>query len=198
MKVRKEHPQWLETLLSFMTALNNWAAKLAGLLLIGMVLAVTVSVFARLLYTYTGIALSVTWAEEVARYMMVGCVFIGGAVAAYHLRLIGVDIVPAMAPPALARWLRLISQLMTLTLAVLLVWKSTRLLELGLRQSSPALEIPMTSVYALMYAGCILLALNSVVHAMREIVAPIIEVEDEPEVQKPPVNLMHRSQEVHS
>src|SRR5690606_41465353 len=122
--------------------------------------------------------------------LMRGFVFIGAGVAAYQLRLVGVDIVPAMAPPALARWLRLISQLMTLTLAVLLVWKSTRLLELGLRQSSPALEIPMTSVYALMYAGCIYLALNSVVHASRVIVAHIIEVEIVAEARAPHVQLV--------
>lgn len=70
---------------------------------------------------------------------MVGSVFIGGAVAAYHLRLIGVDVFVGLVPERLARWLRLLSHLLTLALAVLLVWKSVRLIELGLKQWSPAM-----------------------------------------------------------
>lgn len=94
-----------------MHALNNMAEKCAGLFLLGMIIAISVSVFARLLYTYTGIPLSAPWAEELARYLMVGSVFIGGAVAAYHLRLIGVDVFVGLVPERLARWLRLLSHL---------------------------------------------------------------------------------------
>lgn len=46
-----------------MHALNNMAEKCAGLFLLGMIIAISVSVFARLLYTYTGIPLSAPWAE---------------------------------------------------------------------------------------------------------------------------------------
>ena len=62
-----------------MNTVNNVAEKCAGLLLLGMIVAISISVLARLLYTYTGIPLSAPWAEEIARcYMMVGSVFIGG------------------------------------------------------------------------------------------------------------------------
>ncbi|WP_258231547.1 TRAP transporter small permease [Achromobacter pulmonis] len=134
-----------------------------------MIVAISVSVFARLLYTYTGIPLSAPWAEELARYLMVGSVFIGGAVAAYHLRLIGVDVFVSMVPESVARWLRLLSHLLTLVLALLLVWKSARLIELGLKQWSPAMELPMTYVYALMAVGCVLMCANTLTNAVREL-----------------------------
>jgi len=152
-----------------MKKVNNFAQKCAGLFLLGMVLAVSISVFARLLYTYTGIPLSATWAEEVSRYLMVGTVFVGGAVAAYELRLIGVDAFMTMAPPRLARWLRLVAHVLTLVFALLLVWKSTRLIELGLKQWSPAMEIPMAYVYSLMFIGCVLMSANTLVHVIGEL-----------------------------
>ncbi|CAB3697590.1 TRAP transporter small permease [Achromobacter pestifer] len=152
-----------------MNAVNNAAEKCAGLLLLGMIIAISVSVFARLIYTYAGISLSAPWAEEIARFMMVGSVFIGGAVAAYHLRLIGVDVFVSLVPERLARWLRLVSHVLTLVLALLLVWKSIRLIELGLRQWSPALEMPMAYVYSMMAIGCLLMCANTLTNAVKEL-----------------------------
>ncbi|MGB6106107.1 MAG: TRAP transporter small permease [Pusillimonas sp.] len=152
-----------------MTSINNAAEKCAGLFLLGMVIAISISVFARLLYTYTGIPISVPWAEELGRYMMVGSVFIGGAVAAYHLRLIGVDVLVSVIPEHIARWLRLLSHVLTLTLALLLVWKSIKLIELGLKQWSPAMEAPMAYVYSLMFAGCLLMCANTLTNVIKEL-----------------------------
>lgn len=152
-----------------MATVNNLAEKCAGLFLLGMVLAISISVFARLLYTYTGIPLTAPWAEELSRYLMVGCVFIGGAVAAYRLRLIGVDAFISIIPEHIARWVRLLAHLLTLILTVLLVWKSLRLIDLGLRQWSPAMEIPMAYVYSLMFAGCALMCANTLMHVLGEL-----------------------------
>lgn len=158
-----------QALQRIMDGINGAAEKCAGLFLFGMIVAISVSVFARLLYTYTGIPLSAPWAEELARYLMVASVFIGGAVAAYHLRLIGVDVFASLVPERLARWLRLLSHLLTLALAVLLVWKSVRLIELGLKQWSPAMEMPMAYVYSLMAIGCLLMCANTLTNAAKEL-----------------------------
>jgi len=152
-----------------MESINNAAEKVAGLFLFGMIVAVSISVLARLLYTYTGISVSTPWAEELARFLMVGSVFIGGAVAAYHLRLIGVDVFASLVPERIARWLRFVSHLLTLALAVLLVWKSTRLIELGMKQWSPAMEMPMAYVYACMAIGCLLMCANTLTNAAKEL-----------------------------
>lgn len=152
-----------------MTSINSVAEKCAGLFLLGMVISISISVFARLLYTYTGVPWSVPWAEELGRYMMVGSVFIGGAVAAYHLRLIGVDVFITAIPERIARWLRFLAHVLTLALALLLVWKSIQLIQLGLRQWSPAMEMPMAYVYILMGIGCVLMCANTFTHAVREL-----------------------------
>ncbi|NMK48896.1 TRAP transporter small permease [Achromobacter sp. Bel] len=152
-----------------MDSINNAAEKCSGLFLLGMIAAVSISVFTRLLYTYTGISLSTPWAEELARFLMVGSVFIGGAVAAYHLRLIGVDVFASLVPERIARWLRLLSHLLTLALALLLVWKSIRLIELGFKQWSPAIEMPMAYVYASMAIGCLLMCANTLTNAAKEL-----------------------------
>ncbi|NYT78940.1 TRAP transporter small permease [Alcaligenaceae bacterium] len=152
-----------------MNSVNGFAEKCAGLFLLGMVVAISISVFARLLYTYTGIPLSAPWAEELGRYMMIGSVFIGGAVAAYNLRLIGVDAFVGAVPDHIARWLRLVAHILTLSLALLLVWKSIRLIDLGFKTWSPAMEIPMAYVYFLMCIGCVLLCANTLMHVVGEL-----------------------------
>ena len=152
-----------------MTVVNDVVEKCAGLFLIGMVVAVSISVFARIIYSYAGIPLSAPWAEEVGRYMMIGSVFAGGAVAAYNLRLIGFDALVGAIPEPIARWLRLISHIMTLVLALLLVWKSVRLVELGLNVWSPAMAMPMAYVYFLMFIGSVLLSANMLMHVFGEI-----------------------------
>jgi TRAP-type C4-dicarboxylate transport system permease small subunit len=152
-----------------MTSVNNVAEKCAGLFLMGMVVAISISVFARMLYTYTGIPLSAPWAEELGRFMMIGSVFVGGAVAAYNLRLIGFDAFVGAVPAHIARWLRLVAHIMTLTLALLLVWKSIRLIELGLNVWSPAMAVPMSYVYFLMFIGCVLLCANTFMHVVGEL-----------------------------
>jgi TRAP-type C4-dicarboxylate transport system permease small subunit len=103
--------------------------------------------------------------------MMVGSVFIGGAVATYRLRLIGVDAFIGMVPESVARWLRVVAHILTLMLAVLLAWKSIRLIELGMRQTSPAMEMPMAYIYVFMFIGCVLMSLNTFAHVIKELMS---------------------------
>lgn len=163
--------QRLQMLQRIMDSINAAAEKCAGLFLIGMVLAISISVFVRLLYTYTGIPFSTPWAEELGRFMMVGSVFIGGAVATYRLRLIGVDAFIGMVPESVARWLRVVAHILTLMLALLLAWKSIRLIELGMRQTSPAMEMPMAYIYIFMFIGCVLMSLNTFTHVIKELLS---------------------------
>lgn len=159
----------LQTLQRIMDSINGAVEKCAGLFLIGMVLAISISVFVRLLYTYTGIPFSTPWAEELGRFMMVGSVFLGGAVATYRLRLIGVDAFIGMVPEHVARWLRMVAHVLTLMLALLLAWKSVRLIELGMRQTSPAMEMPMAYIYVFMFIGCVLMSMNTFMHVIKEL-----------------------------
>lgn len=153
-----------------MVTVNGWATKLAGLLLGGMVAAIAISVSVRLLYSYTGIRLSAPWAEEVGRYLMVASVFLGGAVAAFQKRLIGVDAFVSMMPKKLARWARAVAHLLTLGFALLIVWQAVVLVDFGLRQWSPVLRMPMAAVYAWVVLGAALMAANTLLHMVGEII----------------------------
>ncbi|MFC3703621.1 TRAP transporter small permease [Devosia honganensis] len=163
------HPRY-EACRAAMAVVNDWATKLAGLLLGGMVAAIAVSVSVRLLYSYSGIRLSAPWTEEVARYLMVASVFLGGAVAAFQKRLIGVDAFVSMMPSRLARWMRAFAHLLTLGFALLIVWQAAALVEFGLRQWSPVMRMPMAFVYAWILLGAALMAANTVLHMIGEII----------------------------
>jgi TRAP-type C4-dicarboxylate transport system permease small subunit len=76
-----------------------------------------------------------------------------------------------MVPESVARWLRVVAHILTLMLAVLLAWKSIRLIELGMRQTSPAMEMPMAYIYVFMFIGCVLMSLNTFAHVIKELMS---------------------------
>ncbi|AEQ52691.1 TRAP transporter small permease [Pelagibacterium halotolerans] len=163
-----------------MDRVNSVSAMFAGLCLAGMVLAVAVAVFVRLLYTYTGIRLAAPWGEEVARYLMIASVFIGGAVAAGQKRLIGVDAFVAVMPPRVSRWLAVVAHLLTLSLVLMITWQAIMLVEFGMRQWSPVLRMPMAAVYGGVLVGAVLMVANVAVL----VVGTLLGVED-PEAPAP-------------
>lgn len=148
---------------------NDWVTKLAGLCLGGMVAAICVSVGVRVLFTYFHIRLSAPWAEEIARYLMVWSVFLGGAVAAGQGRLIGVEALVGAVPKAMSRVMRVAGHLCSLLLFMIIAWQTVTLINFGMRQTSPVMQLPMAWVYAGMLLGTLCMALNTVMLVAAEL-----------------------------
>ncbi|HBM58910.1 TRAP transporter small permease [Salipiger marinus] len=95
------------------------------------------------------------WSEELARYLLVWCTFIGVSLAVREGRNISVDLLPVMCG---ARWLRAFAVLALVGSAVffaLMVWYSVpltqRIAKIG--QASPGLGLQMWLVYAAVPVG---------------------------------------------
>jgi C4-dicarboxylate transporter DctQ subunit len=101
-----------------------------------------------------------TVSEELARYMMVWTVFIGGAIGAKTGAHVGLEAFVNLFPPKLRRLATLASGVLSmgfcLFLAVYGVSLAKRIINTG--QRSPALEIPMGLVYAAVPVGALLMA----------------------------------------
>ena len=100
-----------------------------------------------------------SWSEELARYMMVWTVFLGGAIGAKTGAHVGLEAFINLFPARLTRTALLLAGIISMSfcafLAVYGVFLVRRIISTG--QTSPALEIPMGLVYAAVPVGAALM-----------------------------------------
>ncbi|MDR2456071.1 MAG: TRAP transporter small permease [Deltaproteobacteria bacterium] len=101
-----------------------------------------------------------TVSEELARYMMVWTVFIGGAIGAKTGAHVGLEAFINLFPPKFAKLAMLISGVISTGFCAFLCVYGFFLVQriIGTGQRSPALEIPMGVVYAAVPVGALLMA----------------------------------------
>jgi len=97
---------------------------------------------------------SAAWTEEVARYMLIGVVFIGAAIGVAKNNHIQVDFFYRHLPPALGRWLsRLVDVLRTAFFAAATVMTVQMMLKIGNQTRMTIVDAPMNIVYGLCLFG---------------------------------------------
>jgi TRAP-type C4-dicarboxylate transport system permease small subunit len=103
-----------------------------------------------------------TWTEELARYLMVWTVFIGAAIGAKLGAHVGVEAFITLLPPRITRQCLLLSGIISALFSLFLVWYGLevvqRIIDAG--QVSPALEVPMFYVYAILPVGALLMSIH--------------------------------------
>jgi TRAP-type C4-dicarboxylate transport system permease small subunit len=149
-----------------MDRLNAGLTKLCGVALALMVLSVFVGVLARFVFTHTSLRISVPWTEEVSRYLMIWTVFVGAGIACRQGKLIGVEFLVSALPAALGRAAKYLSLLLACVFYALLCFIGWQWVEFGQSQTSPVLEVPLTTINLAMIVGGVLMALNTVTMAV--------------------------------
>lgn len=97
-----------------------------------------------------------TWSEELGRYTFVWMSFLGMAVGIKHTAHIALDILIRMLTGVNQRLLILINNLFITLFAVVLTYSGFKFVELGSRQTSPSLNLPMEFVYSVIPVSGIL------------------------------------------
>ena len=137
-----------------MRGVTGVTGLVANLLLIAMLLAIATQVVARF-----ALGAPTVWAEELARFLLVGITMIGAAALIERDEHIAIDILvlalPDRAQAALG-WLR---DAITLGVCGLLVHYGWLLSGIGARQSTPGLGIKMSLPYMAIPLGAALMAL---------------------------------------
>lgn len=129
-------------------ALNKVIDRLESVAMVAfMTIATTVTTF-QVVYRY-GFNNSLSWAEEVVIYSIVCMSFVGASMGVRHGVHISVDVLNALVPPAVNRWLHILSAVLGIAFATALAYLGFQLFistyERGML--SPALRIPMAWVY---------------------------------------------------
>jgi TRAP-type C4-dicarboxylate transport system permease small subunit len=135
--------------------LGDLVESIAGVLLALVVVIVLLQVFGRYI-----LRISLSWPEELARYVLVWLMIFGAAAAAASRSQIVVDTLLELVPASVRRALEALAALAGLVAVALLVWTSQPLIfgPAG-RSTSPATGIPSFWIYLAVPVGGALLAL---------------------------------------
>lgn len=141
--------------------LNRFAVISLSAAFAVMTLSIFLQVLVRFVFTAMEIRMSVPWTEELARYLMIWSVFIGGAVAVRTDKLIALEVLIHSLPARLGKILKTGAHLLTMVFFGYLLYLGLEFaLNQGGRQTSPVMGIPMLAVYLSMPIGALLGALN--------------------------------------
>jgi TRAP-type C4-dicarboxylate transport system permease small subunit len=150
-------------LLRSVTALLTVLRAAAGAMLIASVGINFANIIGRYLF-----AVSLSWAEEVMLFLMIGCVFVGAGPVGWMGRHIRMDVVVLLLPPRARRAFEIFSDLVTIATCVMLsifAWPvMTMLAELDER--SQTANIPLVIPQAVVPLGLLLMAILIAVRLM--------------------------------
>ncbi|MDR1827758.1 MAG: TRAP transporter small permease [Methylobacteriaceae bacterium] len=140
-----------------MKRFNEFLDKLLFWACSGLMLAMVTLIFAQVIarYVFTN---SLTWSEELGRFIFVWMSFIGMAVAFRADRHVALDLLLRHLGPAKQRLLNTFNNLCILVFALAVAWSGFKLMAMAMRQFSPAMKVSMADVYIIMPIGGLLLA----------------------------------------
>jgi len=121
-----------------------------------MTVTIIIQVFLRYVFSY-----SLSWSEEVARYLMIWVAFLGGSFALKKGLHIGVELVVTRLHQGVKRWVLLFSQLLIFLFLVSLTIGGLKLTWAVRDQSSPALLFSMSLAYLSAPVGGLFMAIQS-------------------------------------
>lgn len=133
-----------------------------------MLAVMSVVVFAQVVFRL--VHASIPWSEEVSKYLLVWCTFLGAALCVRRKSLVGLELLSMVIPKALNRPLQLLVYLLSVIILSIITVVGVRTLPMIWRQSTPVLKISMGLVYAAIPAGSILMLINTLIVAYYHIV----------------------------
>lgn len=129
-----------------------------------MVINLTVAVIAR--YVFHN---SLSWAEELGRYLMVWCAMLGAGLAVRDNRHVGVSMFVELFPAKVQFAFSILMRVVTLAfLAVIMIKAFEHMKTLNIQLSS-AMEIPMVIPYAAVPAGALFMFMENIAHFARKL-----------------------------
>jgi TRAP-type C4-dicarboxylate transport system permease small subunit len=105
---------------------------------------------------------SASWTEEVARYMLIGVVFVGATIGVAKNTAIQVDFFYRHVPVAAARWMsRAVDVLRTAFFVLAVVLTAQMMIKLGSNTRMTIVDLPMNVVYGVVLLGFAAMAFRS-------------------------------------
>lgn len=144
-------------------ALNKFVDRLEGVAMVAFMSIATIITAVQVVYRY-GFNSSLFWAEEVVIYSIICMSFVGASMGVRHGAHISVDVLNAVAPPAINRWLHITAAVLGIIFAGFMAYYGLQLFfnTLGRGQLTAALRLPMAWFYLPIGLSGILLTIRYV------------------------------------
>jgi TRAP-type C4-dicarboxylate transport system permease small subunit len=150
----------------FCWAINLLAETLVGVLMAAMIL----DIFVQVVFRY-GLESSLSWSEELARYLFVWVIFVGASVAVRRNQHIAMTAIAAALPEPLRSFATALAHVAFIAFLLLLAWACIPLIVNARFTVSSELEIPIAWVYAAAPIGALLSVLH-LVNRLAQIIWP--------------------------
>lgn len=111
-------------------------------------------VFAQFFFRYF-LDMPLGWTEELARYLLIVTAFLGLPVVTRRGEHIAIEMLADAVPPAIRRWLLVVSEVIVGLIVVALIWQAKALIELS-SQTMSSLPLPKSIIYDLVLVGLVL------------------------------------------
>ncbi|MEC7760952.1 MAG: TRAP transporter small permease [Pseudomonadota bacterium] len=125
--------------------------------MVALTAVITLQIVSRVFFT------SVSWTEEVARFLLIWITFLGAALAFQQGRHIAVKLLRDSLPPTLRRLMTGAGILVTIAFLATLTWIGSTYMSMQSFQKSPSLRIPMNNIYLVMPLAAALMAFLSLI-----------------------------------
>jgi len=99
---------------------------------------------------------SLSWSEELARYVFVWQIWLGASMAVKYRKHVKVDFLKMMMPPTVQKAMDVVAAVIWTGMSAELTWMGTKLALILLQrgQLSPAMQIPIAYAYMSVPVGC--------------------------------------------
>lgn len=124
-----------------------------------LLVAMTVVTFAQVFFRFV-IVHSLPWSEEFSRYALVWASFLGASIALKRGLHIGVGVFMARLPEEKRRLIYLITLVMITLFLFVVIVKGFQMASFNMKQSSPAMRIPMGFPYLAIPVGSLIMVLH--------------------------------------
>jgi TRAP-type transport system small permease protein len=149
----------MQRLMSIAETLSRVSARWVEIITIAMVLVMTILVIVQVLLRYL-FSSSLSWSEEIARYLMIWVSFLAAGLALQKNLHIGVEALITRLGPRQRRRVSLVSKAAIFAFLVVLTVGGFQLAWFVRNQSSPALFLSMSWAYGASAAGGLFMAIQ--------------------------------------
>ncbi len=135
-----------------LSRLSHYLNRIAEGICLGLIVVMTGVTFAQVFFRFV-IVHSLPWSEEFSRYCLVWASFLGASIALKRGLHIGVETVVERLPKSKRRFIHLLTLIILLLFLLVVIIKGLEMAVFNLRQSSPAMRIPMGLPYLAVPVG---------------------------------------------
>lgn len=106
--------------------------------------------------------ISAPWTEELARYLMIWSIFIGGAVASRKAKLIAVEALVHAIPALPGKAIKISAHLLSIVFYIWIFLIGLDWAKFGLSETAPVMGFSMVYIFSALSVGAVLMFLNTV------------------------------------